>query len=284
MPKILDKPPSSKPKDNVQRIEVVKRSFPSQTGPSSILPWKSSRLTGEGMTFGPITVAKGKEILLWEAEKEYAARVKASNPAYKDVEITFPKEFPAHFRDEEGNLVRCWNNCKNRWFDEPRARLYAQEILQRNWAGPSTFPGETVNGETIVIGRTGIVLSGQHRLIGLVLAFQMWLGKNKLHWQKYWQEEPFLESLIVTGVSEHPCIVRTLDNVKSRTLADTLYTSEVFDGLTLPEANGETQRTLRPKERMELARMLDSAVDLLWKRTGAGITRRERKILSISNP
>jgi hypothetical protein len=57
--------------------------------------------------------------------------------------------------------VRCTYNVNNRPFDIPTALKYLQTIMKRRWK---------FNLETIIIGRFGSVLSGQHRLIALVLA------------------------------------------------------------------------------------------------------------------
>ena len=192
-----------------------------------------------------ITCQQMKTLLGWETEKDYKARTGKDLKEYLLIDV-------------EGNKVVCHHNDHNRPFSESWARTLAQDILNRNWAGPTTMPGETVNGETIVVGRTGRVSSGQHRGVGLILACQLWAGKNHDHWVTLWPEEPILESLVVTGVSESPHVIRTLDNVKPRSLLDVFYTSEIFVNL----------KTLAQKK--ECSRMLDNATKLLWQRTGAG--------------
>jgi hypothetical protein len=205
-----------------------------------------------------ITVSQAKDLLGWETEKEFAARGVSESgiEGAKEEDFGYGEEKDNYLlKDEEGNKVRCWNNSRNRPFSEPWARQLAQDILNRNFTGPTTMPGETVNGESVIISRTGQVLSAQHRLIGLVLAGQIWNGqKQGMHWHTKWATEPIIESVVVTGVSDSPQVLRTLDNVKPRTLADVFYTSEIFDNL-------------KGTEKKECSRMLSKAVEFLWGRT-----------------
>jgi len=145
--------------------------------------------------------------------------------------------------------VRCKYNSHNRPFDEQWCRALAQDILNRHWKD---------NGETIVIGKTGRVLSGQHRLIGLVLAGQRWSSDRQgKHWRQLWINEPVMDTTIQFGVDESPETVRTLDNTKPRTLADVLFTDAAVFG------------RLKRNERTPLCRMLQNCVRMLWSRTGA---------------
>lgn len=200
-----------------------------------------------------ITAEGAKKLLGWESEDDYAIRVKEENPSIKGTP-SYGNDYD--FTDIMGKNIRCDNNDRNRPFDENHAKKLAQDILNREWAGPTTMPGETVNGETVVISRMGKVKSGQHRMIGLIFANQLW-EKDKALWESKWPTPPVLETVLVYGVSDADKVSGTMDNVKPRTLADTLYTSsELF--------REETNR----KKRSELAKMLDAAVDTLWKRTG----------------
>ncbi len=228
-----------------------------------------------------ITVAKMAKLLGWETEPEYTTRMLKEFPDMKPEAAMYGSDYL--LRDVNGYKVRCWNNCRNRPFDEGHAKKLAQDLLQRNWAGfvaselkwyelhkdlASTkdwlgklngkgevqLPEMTINGETIIIGRTGQVESGQHRGVALMLAEQIRL-KQKGRWEANWPDEVILESLVVCGVSESPKNIQTLDNVKPRTLADIFYTSPLFNDLEV-------------MERRECSRMLDRAVAFLWKRTG----------------
>ncbi len=205
---------------------------------------------------GPINIALAKKILGWESEAEYIQRVTSTMTDKEKAKVNV--KFKDYLLvDETGEKVKCWNNDKNRPFAEAHSRKLAQDILNRQWAGPSTMAGETVNGETIIISMTGRVTSGQHRLVAEVLAHQMWEGKNKNHWLSLWPTPPVIESLVAVGVSDSPKVIQTLDNTKPRTLSDTFYTSEIF-------------QSLAPSEKRECSRMLEKAVEFLWVRSGAG--------------
>lgn len=197
-----------------------------------------------------LSAAKMRELLGWEDEENYAVRITADGKT-KKAQATFGEDYL--LKDEEGKKVRCWRNTGNRPFDETHARRLAQDVLGGNWR---------FNGEAIIIGKYGSVESGQHRGAALVLASQIW-AKNPDQWPR-WKEEPFIESLIVAGVSEAPDVLRTLDNVKPRSESDVIYTSEIFAKLS-------------SADRKECSRMLAAAIDLLWKRTGAaGISEFEK--------
>ncbi len=155
--------------------------------------------------------------------------------------------------DETGKKVRCVNNAKNRPLNEGWARTLMQDILMKRWAGPNGN-GKTVNGEAVIIGRTGLVLSAQHRMIGLVLANQVWAGDQAEHWRDKWPTAPVLDTIMVCGVDESDETTMTLDNVRPRSLADVLYVGGYFS-------------KKKDSERKVLVKMLENAVKLLWERT-----------------
>jgi hypothetical protein len=208
---------------------------------------------------GPFTVEMAMKALHWEKEDDYKARLvkEAGDNTVKGGEaLTAAYGDEYTLKDEYGNKVRCWNNAvyddkgnlvkTNRMFEESWARSIAQDILTRNYEG---------NGEAVIIGRTGLILSAQHRLIALVLAFQMW-SKNRERWKKYWAEEPYIETFVNVGLSEDEKTLRTLDNVKPRTLSDVFFTSEHL-------------ADMNRFDRSQCSRSLDAAVDLVWRRTGS---------------
>ena len=221
--------------------------------------------SGEG-GLGPITHKLARQFLGWETEAEYAARRIKDNPKLKEKELKF-REFL--LRDGAGEKVVCSNNNKNRPFDEGNAKRLAQVILNREWAGPLNFPGETCNGEDILIDRTGEVISGQHTLAGLIFAWEIWSGVRKVkggdqsgHWHDLWPEDqfpdgPVIEKGIKFGLSSDPRIIRTIDNVRPRSLSDVFYTSPLFAKLKTSS------------QRRECSEMLQAAVKVLWSRTGA---------------
>lgn len=151
-----------------------------------------------------------------------------------------------HFIDCEGRKICCLNNRNNRAFRESDARCVAQDILNLNYA---------FNAESIVIGTEGNVLSGQHRLIGLVFAEQLRSGPQSAHWSCYWPNPVVVESIVVYNVDESLRVTRTIDNTRPRTVSDALYVD--------PELS-----RYNPKDRKYLARLIDAAIRVVWRRTG----------------
>jgi hypothetical protein len=207
-------------------------------------------VAGPGRTkgIGPLTATQAKQLLKWETEDDYKKRmeVEAKGDVTKAAKkiAGFGEEYL--LKDTKGNKVKCWNNDGNRPFTISHAYEMAQDILNRRFK---------LNLENIIISRTGKILSGAHRLVALVLAAEMWA--NDADWQRKWQTEPVIETLVAFGGAEDPDTKQTLDNVRPRTLGDIFYTSPIFEAL-------------KTYERNECSRSLDYAVDLLWSRTRAG--------------
>lgn len=223
--------------------------MPVHTG-EIIYPEVSVSQSWEGAD-GPLDAAACMELLGWYPEQKKG---------------TFGEnDWDLEDQDHTGRRkVRLVHNVNNRWHDESISLRYAYEILNGNWAGPTSFPGETVNGETVVITRTGKIKSGQHRLVGCVLAKQLWdrchaepdFAAEHPRWLERWETEPVLESLVVFGISDASEITRTVDNVRPRTGADTMFAS----GLFADEAKGD---------RKTLCKTLDATVKYLWQETAA---------------
>ena len=209
---------------------------------------------------GPMTPADMRALLDWETEKEYQKRMVDIDPSSKPEHWIFGETF--HCKNTKGEKVRCNANANNRPFDMLWCESLVHTILYGQWAGPLTVPGETVNGETIRVSRYGRVLSGQHQGTALILADEFLQAsraeaRNAMY-PKYpfWNghKHPVIETIVVTGLSEDERILRSIDYVKPRTVADMLYTMEVF------RANTST-------ERKEMTKILATAIDTLWTRT-----------------
>lgn len=235
--------PASKPKGKPAEEAAVERPviYPQLEVCGIAIPEEATRVSQE----------MAQTILGWEDEDEYKARVKGPEGL-----VGYGEDFL--ILDEYGKKVRCWNNGRNRALDEAHSNRIAQDILEGEYQ---------LNGETIIVGRTGLSLSAQHRLVGFIRAVQRW----KKHPSKYpyWKEEPFLRSLVVFGIDESPKVVKTLDNVRPRSDADVIYTSGIFD----KTRDGKPTST---KDKKECSRMLAAATAFLWQRTGAGGTKEER--------
>lgn len=211
---------------------------------------------------GALTVSDAKQLLGWETEAEARDRfVKETGEPAAQAE-PFGEVF--HCKNVAGEKVRTTHNAHNRAFDEDWCEALVHTILAGQWAGPLTVPGETVNGETVRVSKFGRVLSGQHQLTALVLADE-YLAKTRgqigeeadVKWPAWkGHEHPVIETVVITGLSEDPRVLMTIDYCKPRSVADVFYTSDVFSQST-------------SSERKELCRMLAAAADFLWTRTDA---------------
>jgi hypothetical protein len=149
--------------------------------------------------------------------------------------------------DEEGRKVRCDNNYNNRPFTLSQALSVKQEQLNRRWAE---------NGESMIFGVSGATLSAQHRLAGFILAVQAWRAAPPGTYEAWGADEPTFPCLLVFGISEDDRTVNTIDCGKRRSLADVVYRSELFSGMP-------------PGDRKKAGKTTESAVRMLWHRTGA---------------
>lgn len=174
-----------------------------------------------------ITADIAKEILGWEVE-------------------TKKGEFGGDYLlEHEGKRVRCVNNPTNRPLMTSTVAVLKQEHLRKRWR---------LNGEPIIIGRTGLVLNGQHTLISLIFAVTEYYA-NPDTWNEYWKEEPTLEKVVTYGIEEDDETVNTMDTCKPRTLADVIYRARYFKGMKMAEHRA-------------LSRSLDLAIRKLWERSG----------------
>lgn len=147
-----------------------------------------------------------------------------------------------------GQHVRLTRNSKNRYLTVGWLLTLRQEHLQKRWR---------FNGETIVISETGQVLSGQHRLLSLILAEIERLGVNADHWkEKGWDAPVTMECMIVFGIPDDDDTFKTLNQGKPGTLAEILFRSSYFAKL-----DRDSRKTC--------AGLTDRAIRLLWHRTGS---------------
>lgn len=184
------------------------------------------------LAIGPdaITAAKAKELLGW--------RVGSENVKLKKDHI--------FVRDMNGESVYMENNVINRPIYLGNVTTIKQDILQHRWQ---------LNGETIIVGKTGQILNGQHTLIALVFACQEY-EKNPGKWSHAWESEPTIEKLVVFGIDESDAVVDTIDTPKPRSLMDVVFRSSFYGNV-------------RRKDRAVLSAMLQHAVKFVWRRTGA---------------
>lgn len=228
------------------------------------------RLTGEG----PLTAEQAMILLEWIDEEEYNKMQQENNPGAvgkegQPLEYKYdgPDGVDSLFTDRgaKPKKVRCCNVVGNRWFDDRYTKGYMQSILKKVWAGPVVFPGETINGESLVITRTGRIDSGQKRLVALVWATQEWEKDD--YWKQWWPDgPPVMDCMIAYGVSEDPRVTRSLDQVQPRSEADQLYTGPAF-------------RDLAKQDKRLVSRIAQTTIDLLWSRTWDGSKENTRETI-----
>lgn len=292
MPKIATKEkPKTTPKTTTSAVAPVKDAGPPkikhpeikvlrQTGDKALTGRDAATLLGL-VTEQQNATAKAKE-----------AGLEATPDVLKSIKLT-----AFHFKDDDGRPVYCHNITRNRSIDAGVVRAHRQDILTRCWAGPTILPepqkfvyegktehkmadgrvlqpGDevelvegTANGEAIIIGRDGQVVSGQKRLIALWQAWQDWLA-NPERWGRLWPKNkhpdgPVMDTLVIFGVSNHPKIIQTLDNVQARSEADTFETTGAAQRIL-----GIPEDKVDPKKRQEVCRMLQTALDFVWNRSG----------------
>jgi hypothetical protein len=184
-----------------------------------------------------LDVDTAKDLLGWQVEEEG---------------VKFGDTFD--LKDYTGRKVRLINNTHNRELDQQWVKELVQNHLRKQFK---------LNGESVIIGKYGSTLSAQHRLVSLILAEQQrdaQQSKNQM-WDHTWGNNPVtMETVVVYGVDEDPETVRTIDNVKPKSLADVLYADpELFS----------TNKTLTQADRSTLTKMLESAVRKVRFRTHA---------------
>jgi hypothetical protein len=184
-----------------------------------------------------LTVEQAKELLGWE-EEPVDAEGKPSG--------AFQSNYL--FKDRNGRRIRCKNNVNNRPFYSKNAEKLTQDHLMGRWR---------YNGEPVIIGKTELILNGQHSLASVVFAEQERTGKNREHWEARGLTKPItMEKLVVLGIEETDDVVNTMDTCLPRSLADVLYRSRYF--AHMPAA-----------ERKTVSKITEGAIKLLRLRTGA---------------
>src|SRR5262245_23709034 len=98
----------------------------------------------------PLTVEQARQLLGWEEET---------------AGVQFGPRHLVEVSRLVGRKIRCSNNINNRPIYKSDIESLQQEILRKRWR---------LNGETIIIGQSGLVLNGQHTLLGLILAEMEW--------------------------------------------------------------------------------------------------------------
>ena len=151
-----------------------------------------------------------------------------------------------HYEMENGTKVWFFNNFANRPIYSSNVAALKQKHLNREMV---------FNAEPIKIGRTGIVVDGQHFSISLIEAEKERLA-NLEKWAKHWQGPITAEKLIVYGIEESDTVMNSMDCVRPRSSTDVIFRSDFY---------ADKSRAVR----LKLSSITDTAVRLLWERTGA---------------
>jgi hypothetical protein len=186
-----------------------------------------------GKSYSPMTDEDAKDIIGYEEEPD---GIEWSAEEYMAVGYN-------------GKKFRCLKNPTNRPFRLSFARRYASEMIRGKWR---------LNGETVILDWYDFVQSGQHRLIGLILAEQLRL-KNPDKWaDDYGQVEPItIETILVRGIEPSNDVVDTIDIGQKRSLGDIIFREQRFSG----------EDVTKDKQKY-LSNMLAGAVRLVWIRAG----------------
>jgi len=161
-------------------------------------------------------------------------------------DVKFGQDFFA--KDADGNKVRAHSNFKNRPLVQANVRFLVQEILSGNWQ---------MNWEPIIIGRTGLVINGQHSMTALITASQIW--RNNRHRYPQWKQEPTMDKLVVRGADESEKVRNTMDTCRPRSLADVLFHNHHLSHVAAVD-------------RVKVCRMAAGSIHFLWLRLGVSAT------------
>lgn len=238
------KAPTKKPVKKVAiKLPEVKAKESKIIEREEIYPQVYVQIYGNGNGNPEMTEADAKLILGWQEETD---------------QIKFGAQYM--LVDNDGNKVRCYNNesypaptdkshekFSNRPYYPQISKTWESEVLLKNWK---------LNGETMIVGKTGMTLSCQHRLVGLILACQEW-RKNPDKWSM-WDKEPTISCLVVFGIEEDDETINTIDTGKTRTLTDVLFRSELI-------------RDYKESDRKVLANIISFAIKTVADRTGAWV-------------
>lgn len=189
-----------------------------------------------------VTIRKcyGKEALTFDQVKKILGWSESPNPELPDE--------PHLFKDYHGKPIWCHNvvtpTYRNRYLTWSNVLALKQEHLRGHWME---------NGESLIIGKSGFVIDGQHQMIAFCLACQEW-NAEKEDWCN-WKSEPTFPKLVVFGINEDDKTVNSINTGKMRSLPEVIERSKIFE-------------KLKGADRKECAKYTDHAVRLLWHRLG----------------
>lgn len=184
-----------------------------------------------GSDNGEMTVNEAKDLLGWEEEPETGKK--------------FGEKYD--LLDMNKKKIRL-NRGQGIPFNREHALEFSQEVLNKRMKLTGCYE----------IGKCGVVHSGRHRWVGLILADQIRNGPQKPHWDGVWDNEPLTVPCIIHyGVEDDDDTVNSIDTLThARDVVDMIFRSDLW------KSKGK-------KEKLELAKCLDWAIRVVWERTGA---------------
>ena len=143
-------------------------------------------------------------------------------------------------------------NSHNRPFKKGIGDRYAHDILHGKWP---------YNGESLSISKTRQIISGQHRLYGLLRAEK--LRKLNPEAYKQWHKGPIsIKILLATGIDDK--VADTTDQGQPRAHGDMLFRKGLFDGYKMADKSQE----FKLSDKKALAKDLATALRTVWLRVG----------------
>lgn len=204
---------------------------------------------------GRLTVEKAKELIGWTVVGPSSKGQKGTGDSYTG---------PFHCRDVEGNKILLANNATNRPFRPGLAKRYGNDMLRRKWF---------LNGESIVFDWRGQCQSGQHRLVGFIMAEEMRrkgaAGDSRYAWiARHWKGPIVIDALVVRGISDESQVIDSIDQGQKRTLGDVIYRAELFGDPKDLGPMGDAKVIASDATMRKLANILGGAARLVWLRAG----------------
>lgn len=184
----------------------------------------------------PLTVKEAKSYLGWEEDTD------------KD---KFLDKYVTEIELPSGRRVRLANNMRNRWIRKWKLDELIQDFL---------LGRIVLNPDGIGIGRTGEVMSAQHRLIAFVVAEYIRLANTEEgeHWRKIHPEPLTFPCIVVVGLDESDETFRILNTGSASTAADVFYRQGLF-------------KKQDEKSRRALCAMIESALRTFSVRSGTNL-------------
>lgn len=202
-------PSPTKKRPTKKKASAPKDSPPAEPSTKIVYPEPKAMIYRKDGKNGSLTLEMAKALIGWTEETENVKfgpkfHIRGRGPNSKS---------PA-----DGPKVRLLKNLTNRPFYPPVALEWMYNILKRRWK---------LNGEAMIFDRLGNAQDAQHRLVGFIWACQEWEHRSMLY-REHWKDTPYLESVVVVGISEDDDTVNTINTGKPRTFTDVIYRSEIF--------------------------------------------------------